>query len=114
MPKEQLYPHVLKRKEPLFPHVSKGKETSIKVIDARGLPLPEIDRIDRQYPASLYRQIGITYPHDTTEQDIKKFKDRAIREGATAIIIQEYGQYAYVPIPYKGERVRVLEHIGVG
>jgi hypothetical protein len=70
----------------------------IKVIDARGMPLGTIDKIDWQYPPHLYRQIGVSYSHDTTEQDIKEFKERVLQHGAIAIIIQEYGQYAYVPI----------------
>lgn len=105
MPKETLFPHVPGKKEPLFPHAPKGKETGTKTIDVRGMALPEIDRIDRKYPAALYRQIGISYSHDTTEQDIREFRERAIREGAVVIVIQEYGQYAYIPLEKAEERL---------
>jgi len=78
----------------------------IKTIDARGMSLSEIDKIERQYPPNLYRSIGVSYSHLTTDKDITEFRKRAIEAGAVVIIIQEYGQHAYVPIAEKGLKAK--------
>jgi len=74
------------------------KRRAIKVIDARGMTLAEVYNIHRQYPPNLFRGMGVQYSHLTTEKDIKEFKKRAVEAGAVVVIIQEYGQTAYVPV----------------
>jgi hypothetical protein len=69
----------------------------MRVIDARGKPPPQIDRIHEQYPPAYYHQIGMQYPRPTTDHDIGEFRKRCEREGAVAIFISEYGQSAYIP-----------------
>jgi hypothetical protein len=71
---------------------------AMKTIDARGMTLSEVYDIHRQYPPNLFRGRGVQYSHLTTEKDIEEFKKRAVEAGAVVVIIQEYGQTAYVPI----------------
>ena len=70
----------------------------MRIIDARNKPPPQIDNIHRQYPPSHYSQIGTQYPHQTTDLDIREFRERAEKEGAVVIFISSYGQSAYIPL----------------
>lgn len=83
----------------------------MKIINARGRTIREVWNIHEEYPANLYSQIAIDYSHLTSDADIKEFRERAMKEGAVVIIIQEYGQAAYIPIsvalPKKAEADRL-------
>ena len=75
------------------------KEINMRILDVRGKSLSQIDRLERQYPAQFYRQISNLHTiRESTEADVKAFQRCAERDGAVAMFIQEYGQYAYVPV----------------
>ena len=70
----------------------------VKIIDARGMRILDIFKIDDKYPAHLFWTTGLEHiDREYTEVEINDFVKHAQDIGAAAVLIQEYGLTAYVP-----------------